>query len=613
MTSGRAIIRILLTLFALIVAAHPAKAGEWTFDGVERVVAISDIHGDYGAMVRTLTRVNILNDELIWSGGKTHLVIVGDILDRGPDSRQAMDLLIQLEAEADAAGGRVHVLIGNHENMNLIGDLRYVSREEYAAFAIDEEPADRNKWFTAYTKNRTNGDENAKSQRRNFDDQFPLGYFAHRRAFGSDGVYGSWLLAKPTLIVIDGTAFVHGGISPLIAEVGLSGVNETLQIETTDYVRQVEWLTANGLLLPTDTHKEALRLLDGLTTFLRTRDEIAVAIQAVTRLNESELQSDVGPLWYRGNTACSAVVEADMLDAALKVIGANRVVIGHTPTRGRQIFERYNGRVIEIDTGMLNNYYKGQGNALVISDGQLSVINESTEEPLLVVPRPRYVGRRGSGLGAEGVKRLLSNGHVLAEREDAGNRIVSVSNGEQLIDAVFIESTKEDFYPEVAAYRLDLLLGLDMVPIAVKRNLDGKDGTMQFLPTGMMSEARRLETGSGSFAMCPLPYQWDAMLVFDALIFNEARTTSTIKYDIPGWQLILVGHQQSFGTSKGRPKHLVYQALKVGNSWKDALTALTDQVLEDELGDVLDSRRLRALGVRRDNLGVWRNKHTNYR
>ena len=94
-------------------------------------------------MVATLRNAGVIDDERMWSGGASHLVIVGDILDRGSDSRDAMDLLMQLEGQAEAAGGKVHVLIGNHEAMNLVGDLRYVSRDEFAAFIEEESAAER--------------------------------------------------------------------------------------------------------------------------------------------------------------------------------------------------------------------------------------------------------------------------------------------------------------------------------------------------------------------------------------------------------------------------------------------------------------------------------------
>ena len=95
---------------------------EWT--GVERTVAVGDVHGDFEQFVMVLESAGLLDGEGNWVGGRTHLVQTGDVLDRGPDSRKVMDLLMKLEKQAEAAGGRVHVLIGNHEAMNVYGDLR---------------------------------------------------------------------------------------------------------------------------------------------------------------------------------------------------------------------------------------------------------------------------------------------------------------------------------------------------------------------------------------------------------------------------------------------------------------------------------------------------------
>ena len=120
-------------------------ASQWQFSGVERIVAVSDIHGAYQPMVATLRNAGVLDADLGWAGGATHLVIVGDILDRGPDSRDAMDLLMQLEGEAEAAGGKVHVLLGNHEVMNLTRDRRYWNADLVAAFSKDETQSERAK------------------------------------------------------------------------------------------------------------------------------------------------------------------------------------------------------------------------------------------------------------------------------------------------------------------------------------------------------------------------------------------------------------------------------------------------------------------------------------
>ena len=148
----------------LLVCSLPVSAlgGQWQYSGVERIVAVSDIHGAYQPLVATLRNAAVLDPDLAWSGGSTHLVIVGDILDRGPDSRDVMDLLMRLEGEAEAAGGMVHVLIGNHEAMNLIGDLRYVAKEEFAAFAAEETEEERTRWLASFAKQKSTKKLNTK-------------------------------------------------------------------------------------------------------------------------------------------------------------------------------------------------------------------------------------------------------------------------------------------------------------------------------------------------------------------------------------------------------------------------------------------------------------------
>ncbi len=595
---------ILCLLLALVLPALPATASEWQFDGVERVVALADIHGAYEPLVAGLKQAGVLDEALDWSAGATHLVIVGDILDRGPASREIMDLLMRLEGQADTAGGKVHVLIGNHEAMNLVGDLRYVSAGEYAAFAGEESEDERERWFEAYARLRNADGNSLEVQRKLFDQRYPQGFFAHRRAFSSSGKYGKWLLDKPLVVVINGTAFVHGGLSPLIGEIGLEGTNGRLRAEMLEYVRQTELLFAAGVLLPTDNFNDHLALLKNYLPSLNTEAAVLNAISTTKKLNLSNIHALDGPLWYRGNVMCSELVEQDKLMTSLDAIGAHRVVIGHTPTPGRVVLQRIDGRVIQIDTGMLNSYYGGKASVVMIEGDELFVVTELDSTPVNPRPHPREVGARPAGsLTASGIEQLLREGNVTATREDEhGRKIVTVSDGSRSVDAFFAKRVGRANYPDAAAYRLDLLLGLNMVPVSVKREIDGTDGTLQFWPRNWIDEIERAEGKRGGSAWCPLNEQWNAMFVFDVLIYNAGRTGRNLLYNLDKWQLMLVEHAQAFTTSKGTPPRLASVPLVMGEGWREALTAISDEVLEEKLGDVLDKRRLKALGARRDRL-----------
>ncbi len=592
-----------LVCVILLALIGCAQAAPWRIDGVERVVAISDVHGAYDGMLRTLTSAGVIDSDQSWTAGKTHLVITGDVLDRGADSRKVMDLVKKLEQQAPASGGAVHLLLGNHEVMNLVGDLRYVARGEYAAFADEEDAEERARWFEHFRAANA-GAADDETLRADFENKAPPGFFAHRRAFRPDGYYGRWLMDKPLLLVIDGTAFVHGGLSPLVAELGLEGINERLRLELRSYLQAVSLLNDAGILSPTENSNDHAELLKSLQQVKDQPAEIQNAISTIIDLNESEIQGPDGPLWYRGDVACSSLTENDKLDSVFAAIGASRVVIGHTPTVTRRVLQRLDGRVIEIDTGMLASAYKGSGNALVIAGDSLTVVNESgasTDGPL---PHPRSVGLGAVTLTADEVAAALAKGEVRSRTVDeTGRTIVTLTTKAGDLSAVFTKRPRsKGFVPEVAAYRLDQLLSLGMVPVTILRELNGESGSLQLLPAGSRNESQRSAGRLGGGAWCPLNDQWDAMYVFDVLIYNPGRSQREIIYSPESWQLMLIGHQSSFATKQDRPSWSHAIELKLGDAWIKALQSLDDATLASELGDVLDKRRLAALADRRDGL-----------
>lgn len=591
---------LVLGWFSLLL---PACVIANTYSDVERVVAISDVHGAYDSMVRTLGNAGVINEAMSWSAGNTHLVITGDLLDRGADSRKVMDLVMRLEGQAERAGGRLHLLLGNHEVMNLVGDLRYVSKGEYAAFARDETPEERDRWLRQYVA--TQGEQNdAAELRTQFDKLAPPGFFAHRRAFAADGHYGKWLLEKPLIVVINRTAFVHGGLPPLVAELGLDGINEGLVSEARDYTTQVNTLNDAGLLSPVVGFYDHPEAIEGFGDDPQREQSVVDAMAAVIKLNGSNINNAIGPLWYRGTVGCGPLIESERIDAALAALGADRVVIGHTPTVSRQVLQRLDGRVIEIDTGMLQSAYNGVGNALILQGDQIAVINEVSGADAAIADHPRRVGKRADGLTAQSLDRLLSGGEIVTTRTDiAGRTFLEFEADGETVTAEFIKNPRsKGFIPELAAYRLDRLLELGMVPVTVTREINGASGVLQFVPSGMSNEAERSVSGRGGSAWCPIVLQWPVMYVWDTLVYNPGRSPQNMLYSTDNWQLMLNAHQDSFASKRGRPPWLKQAELDLNEGWVDALARLSDERMQQELGDVLDKRRLAALGKRRDQL-----------
>jgi hypothetical protein len=214
------------------------------------------------------------------------------------------------------------------------------------------------------------------------------------------------------------------------------------------------------------------------------------------------------------------------------------------------------------------------------------------------------VGQRPGNLTAEDLAVLLEQGDIIAVDKNAAlqRTVVRVSDGEHSLDAVFNKNKGRGLYFGVAAYRLDRLLELDMVPVTVMREVDGSDGSLQFLPGNSIDEAERSATGQGGAAWCSITDQWPAMYVFDVLVYNEGRSQNRMMYDTLSWRLILSEHDRTFSNKKGRPAHLKNAPIPVSPGWKSALTELSDELLEETFSDVLDKRRLRALRARRDEL-----------
>lgn len=299
------------SILALARSSPEQSPGVWT--GVERVVAVGDIHGDYDQLVAVLKSAGLIDDRTNWAGGKTHLVQTGDVLDRGPASRQCMDLLMKLEKQAAEAGGYMHALIGNHEAMNVYGDLRYVPAAEYANFRDEdsektreaalkkEHPRDRAQWEAAH----------------------PLGYFEQREAYSPKGIYGKWILTHDAVIKINDSLFVHGGISARYAPAKLKDINQ------------------------------------------RIREEL----KQVPPAPDSLVKDVDGPLWYRGLAQGDDSIEP-VLQKALKNYGVERIVMGHTPNSDAVITSRFDGRVLLIDIGLSKVYDPaGRIACLVIEKG----------------------------------------------------------------------------------------------------------------------------------------------------------------------------------------------------------------------------------------------------
>ncbi len=154
----------------------------------KRLVAIGDLHGDLAATRAALRAAGAIDARDRWIGGDLVVVQTGDVLDRGDDEQAILDLIARLEREAQAAGGAVIMLLGNHELMNAAGDFRYVTPGALRDF--DDAPGVDSSRYA----------------------QLPVEVRGRAAALTPGGAYAKRLAEHDVIAIVGDTVFSHAGV-----------------------------------------------------------------------------------------------------------------------------------------------------------------------------------------------------------------------------------------------------------------------------------------------------------------------------------------------------------------------------------------------------------------
>ena len=360
------------------------------------MVAVGDVHGDIDAFASILREAGLIDAAGEWAGGGATLIQLGDVLDRGPRPRAVFDLLIRLEAEAQRAGGRVIVLLGNHEAMNLLGIVRDVNRDAWAEFVDDGSERRRAEALAAFERLWRRRMADVGGDPVFTDDaaqqwlaSHPLGFVEYSAAFGPNGRYGAWLRQRPAAVILGDTLFVHGGYGPALAGVGVEEVNRRTALEIATFDETRAWMVAQGLALPWSSAielvAEAQRELDWVAA-LAPETVPPERLARVSRLQLSwdrwYLMAEDGPIWFRGLATWNEAEHGPEVAKLLDDLGVARQVVGHWPHPDGRIRSRFAGRVLLIDTGMLASVYGGRASALEIAGGTVTAIYPGERQTL---------------------------------------------------------------------------------------------------------------------------------------------------------------------------------------------------------------------------------------
>ncbi|WP_420635914.1 metallophosphoesterase [Candidatus Palauibacter sp.] len=254
--------------------------------GSDSVFVFGDVHGEFDRVLQLLARAGLIDAELRWTGGHATLALLGDLFDRGNDVTRLLWFVYRLEREAEAAGGRVLTLLGNHEAMVMSGDLRYVSPKE-AGIA----------------------ERHDMSYQKLFDP--------------ATSILGRWLAGKPGLARLGDLLLAHGGVSPPYLEYSVQSYQDTLGTFISEPLFTGWHAPAFLEEFPRATSLDSAQVY--------RRYEFFFAPESV--------------LWYRDLVLTDTL--GAHLDAVLDHFGADVHVVGHTPVR--TIRQSYGGRLIAVD------------------------------------------------------------------------------------------------------------------------------------------------------------------------------------------------------------------------------------------------------------------------
>jgi hypothetical protein len=295
-----------------------------------RLISIGDVHGDAQGLKMVLKNAKLIDGAFNWIGGNSVLVQTGDMCDRGDESVEVMRLLGSLQKQALEVGGRVIVVLGNHELMNLSDDFRF-------AFPVE------NEYFGGTLKHR-------------------------RKAYSKNGEFGTWLRSLPVSVVVDregvdsdtgSVLFVHGGLHPQILH----------------YVASQH---QGGSSKSTTTSLDYLQLLNSQAhSMLKSSDS-----RKLEEFSQNQvLFGEHGPLWNRffalkkdESAVCSALMET------LQLVNAGKMVVGHSVQAEGVAKARCGGRLVLADVGFAPYYGAARGGVEHFKDGRVEMIWGEEEE-----------------------------------------------------------------------------------------------------------------------------------------------------------------------------------------------------------------------------------------
>jgi thiol-disulfide isomerase/thioredoxin len=300
------------------ISTEPAE-----FSKPEKILAVSDIEGNFDALRKLLQSNGVIDDKYNWTFGKGHLVFNGDIFDRGEQVTECLWLIYSLEEKAKSVGGYVHYILGNHEIMNLSGNHNYV-KSKYTSFS--------QKIGKTYAE-----------------------------MFSTASELGRWLRSKNIMEKIGNLLFVHGGISQEMNQLKLS-IARINELARPYYDKDLKDMKMDDPVLSLIYDKRHTVSPFWYRLYYLNKD-------SSTSLDKRTLEKVTS---YKASTG--------QVEETLKKFGVDHIITGHTLIEPEyKLTVHYQGKVINTDT----HHASGVSEALLVEGGSYYRVNDKGVKLLL--------------------------------------------------------------------------------------------------------------------------------------------------------------------------------------------------------------------------------------
>jgi hypothetical protein len=411
--------------------------------------------------------------------------------------------------------------------------------------------------------------------------------------------------------------FLHGGLTEEVAALGLDAINRNVHEDILKFMSNAETLVQATGVPP--SYVDAILAAREAGQRERDTSKQAVAARTILQLSDALPYVPAGPLWYRGISLENERLERLNVERSLESLGARVMVVSHTPTKTGVITSRFNGRVFRVDVGMA---YGRKPQALVFAGDEAKVFDPATggyTAPMREPARGEGWSRFSEQLPEEQMVEFLSTAPVtgceMLQRGVRHAKVCELENKELHMRAVFLtidekpgaveeepKSVARTWRNEIAAYRLDRYLELDLVPVTVERTIEGRTGSLQIWLESAV-DLTLLQTYDQMHLIQGLERPIQVAIAFSAWLDVYARNDAGKMLLPQDRRIAIAGSTKAFSTSHDlNPEAIPDPCPSIPPDRELFLRSMTAEKIQQVVGPYLNAEQIEALIVRRDKL-----------